>query len=73
MCISPSSFMKIMYANLAPKKPCRKEPLKSKFRFVPHLFRNKAVRPVWHPSWGNLNFSRIATGISKWFQVTIKG
>ena len=29
--------------------------------------------PVWHPSWGNMNFSRIGAGITKGYWVTIKG
>ena len=31
------------------------------------------AQAVRHHSWGNLNFSRTATGISKWFWVTIEG
>ena len=31
------------------------------------------AQAVRHHSWGNLNFSRTATGITKWFWVTIEG
>ena len=29
--------------------------------------------PIWYPSWGNMNFSRIGAGVTKWFCVTIEG
>ena len=35
--------------------------------------RANGAHAVWHHSRGNLNFSRTATGISKWFWVTIEG
>ena len=28
---------------------------------------------VQHPSWGNMNFSRTTTGMTKWFWVTMEG
>ena len=31
------------------------------------------AQAVRHHSWGNLNFSRTAPGITKWFWVTIEG
>ena len=35
--------------------------------------RANGAQAVWHHSWGNLNFSSTATGISTWFLVTIEG